>query len=49
MPIEISSIQEKEYGGMSDKKCGEKHKHRVANATLELSIDVSTDFNCSDE
>ncbi|MCL2217709.1 MAG: hypothetical protein FWB91_11920 [Defluviitaleaceae bacterium] len=31
------------------RECGEKHKHRVAKATLELAIDVSTDFNCEND
>jgi len=29
-----------------DKECSEKHKFRVANATLEIAIDVNTDFSC---
>ncbi|MCL2405085.1 MAG: hypothetical protein FWC92_06020 [Defluviitaleaceae bacterium] len=29
-----------------DKDCGEKHKLRVANATLQIAIDVDTDFTC---
>jgi len=29
-----------------EKDCGEKHKFRVGNATLELTVDVNTDFNC---
>jgi len=32
-------------GGRPDKKCNERHKHRVANAVLELAIDISTDFD----
>ena len=28
------------------KDCGEKHKLRVANATLEIAIDLNTDFKC---
>jgi len=28
------------------KECGEKHTQRVANATLEIAIDVQTDFDC---
>jgi len=29
-----------------DKDCGEKHKFRVANATLKIAVDVHTDFDC---
>ncbi|MCL2235201.1 MAG: hypothetical protein FWB98_02025 [Defluviitaleaceae bacterium] len=27
-----------------DRNCRKRHKHRVANATLELAIDVETEF-----
>jgi len=29
-----------------EKDCREKHTLRVANATLEIAIDVHTDFDC---
>jgi len=29
--------------------CKEKHTIRVANATLEIAIDVHTDFDCKPE
>jgi len=32
-----------------EKECGEKHTQRVANATLEIAIDVHTDFDCKPE
>jgi len=46
--IELSGglNHEDECGHKPDKECGEKHKFRVANATLEIAIDVNTDFNC---
>ena len=28
-----------------EKECSEKHKQRVGKATLELAVDISTDFN----
>ena len=28
------------------KECGKKNTQRVANATLEIAIDVHTDFDC---
>jgi len=31
------------------KECGEKHTHRVGNATLEIAIDVHTNFDCKAE
>jgi len=35
-----------ECGNHHDRDCGEKHKFRVANATLKIAIDVHTDFDC---
>jgi len=35
-----------EYNDQPDKECHEKHKFRVANATLEIAIDIHTDFKC---
>ena len=29
-----------------EKECREKHTRRVGNATLEIAIDVHTDFDC---
>jgi len=29
-----------------EKECGEKHTFRVANAKLDIAIDLTTDFDC---
>jgi hypothetical protein len=31
----------------TEKECGEKHTKRVGRATLEFAVDISTDFNCT--
>ena len=51
MPIEImpKGDYSRDDHHRPDKECGEKHKQRVAKATLELAIDISTDFNCREE
>jgi len=41
--------REDECNKKPDNECGEKHKFRVANATLEIAIDVNTDFKCEAE
>jgi len=50
MGIELTGVQGhdmcKEY---PKKDCGEKHTQRVANATLEIAIDIHTDFDCKPE
>jgi hypothetical protein len=40
------TVQEEKENNKPEAKCGENHKLRVAHATLELAIDVSTDFSC---
>jgi len=44
MSIEV--INHQTESATTHKECGEKHKQRVGSATLELAIDVSTDFSC---
>jgi len=50
MGIELTSVPvEDKCKEQSKKECGEKHTHRVGNATLEIAIDVHTDFECNAE
>ena len=50
MVIELTSEQKHDKCNEHPKKeCGEKHTQRVANATLEIAIDVHTDFDCNPE
>jgi len=50
MGIELTSETKQEKCKEHPKKdCGAKHTQRVANATLEIAIDVHTDFDCKPE
>ena len=50
MGIELTSAPTQDMcNEHQEKECGEKRTQRVANATLEIAIDIHTDFDCKPE